>query len=74
MEHPGPFILEKHRLEHGDFPVIVTESPVKEPVDRQKTLEVRASLGAACPSRDGPDTVFGSQRGAGAPPSEAFTL
>lgn len=50
VEHIWSFILEKHRLEHEDFPVIITESPLKEPVDRQKTLEVRPSLG--CPSRE----------------------
>ncbi|DAA32251.1 actin-like protein 8 [Bos indicus] len=44
VEHIWSFILEKHRLEHEDFPVIITESPLKEPVDRQKTLEILFEL------------------------------
>ncbi|KAM8790632.1 actin-like protein 8 isoform 1-T1 [Rhynchonycteris naso] len=34
------FILEKHRQRHEDCSVLVTESPLREPADRKKTLEV----------------------------------
>lgn len=47
VEHLWSFVLEKHRQEHDDSPVMVTESPLKEPGDRQKTLEVWSSGG--CP-------------------------
>ncbi|XP_066121253.1 actin-like protein 8 isoform X1 [Saccopteryx bilineata] len=34
------FVLEKHRQRHEDCSVLVTESPLREPADRKKTLEV----------------------------------
>lgn len=43
VEHIWSFVLEKHRLENENSPVMVTEFPLKEPADRQKTLEVRSS-------------------------------
>ncbi|XP_058408013.1 actin-like protein 8 [Diceros bicornis minor] len=44
VEHIWSFVLETHRREHEDSPVIVTESPLREPVDRQKTLEIMFEL------------------------------
>nr|XP_020754908.1 actin-like protein 8 [Odocoileus virginianus texanus]XP_020754909.1 actin-like protein 8 [Odocoileus virginianus texanus]XP_020754910.1 actin-like protein 8 [Odocoileus virginianus texanus]XP_020754911.1 actin-like protein 8 [Odocoileus virginianus texanus]XP_020754912.1 actin-like protein 8 [Odocoileus virginianus texanus]XP_020754913.1 actin-like protein 8 [Odocoileus virginianus texanus]XP_020754914.1 actin-like protein 8 [Odocoileus virginianus texanus]XP_020754916.1 actin-like protei len=44
VEHIWSFILQRHRLEHEDLPVIITESPLKEPADRQKTLEIMFEL------------------------------
>ncbi|XP_027964017.1 actin-like protein 8 [Eumetopias jubatus] len=44
MEHIWSFVLERHRREHEDFPVMVTESPLKEPADRRKTLEIMFEL------------------------------
>ncbi|KAL2773310.1 actin-like protein 8 [Daubentonia madagascariensis] len=44
VEHIWSFVLEKHRQEHEDSPVMVTESPLREPVDRQKTLEIMFEL------------------------------
>ncbi|XP_047649378.1 actin-like protein 8 [Phacochoerus africanus] len=44
VEHLWSFVLEKHRQEHDDSPVMVTESPLKEPSDRQKTLEIMFEL------------------------------
>lgn len=47
VEHIWSIVLDKFRQEHADSPVMITESPLKEPVYRQKTLEVRPSWG--CP-------------------------
>ncbi|XP_007933822.1 actin-like protein 8 [Orycteropus afer afer] len=44
VEHIWSFILEKHRQEHEDSPVLITESPLREPSDRQKTLEIMFEL------------------------------
>ncbi|XP_058160263.1 actin-like protein 8 [Dasypus novemcinctus] len=44
VEHIWSFVLEKHRQEHEDSPVLITESPTKEPGDRQKTLEIMFEL------------------------------
>uniref|UniRef100_A0A8C3VWC5 Actin like 8 n=1 Tax=Catagonus wagneri TaxID=51154 RepID=A0A8C3VWC5_9CETA len=44
VEHLWSFVLEKHRQEHDDSPVMVTESPRREPGDRQKTLEIMFEL------------------------------
>uniref|UniRef100_G1L1Y5 Actin like 8 n=1 Tax=Ailuropoda melanoleuca TaxID=9646 RepID=G1L1Y5_AILME len=44
VEHIWSFVLERHRREHEDFPVMVTESPLKEPADRRKTLEIMFEL------------------------------
>ncbi|KAG8506616.1 Actin-like protein 8, partial [Galemys pyrenaicus] len=37
-------VMKKYRREHEDAPVIVTESPLREPADRQKTLEIMFEL------------------------------
>ncbi|XP_037674618.1 actin-like protein 8 [Choloepus didactylus] len=44
VEHIWSFVLEKHRQEHEDSPVLIAESPRREPVDRQKTLEIMFEL------------------------------
>ncbi|XP_051684308.1 actin-like protein 8 [Oryctolagus cuniculus] len=44
VEHIWSFVLERHRQEHEDAPVIVTETPLQEPADRRKTLEVMFEL------------------------------
>ncbi|XP_003783902.1 actin-like protein 8 [Otolemur garnettii] len=44
VEHIWSFVLEKHRREHEDSPVMVTEFPITEPTDRQKTLEIMFEL------------------------------
>nr|XP_060482251.1 actin-like protein 8 [Panthera onca] len=44
VEHIWSFVLEKHRREHEDSPVMVTECPLREPADRQKTLELGRPL------------------------------
>ncbi|XP_004705209.1 actin-like protein 8 [Echinops telfairi] len=40
VEHIWSFIMRKHREEHEDCPVLITESPLREPSDRRKTLEI----------------------------------
>ncbi|XP_016074893.1 PREDICTED: actin-like protein 8 [Miniopterus natalensis] len=40
VEHIWSFVLQKHRQDHEDFPVLVTETPLREPADRKKTLEI----------------------------------
>ncbi|XP_029805207.1 actin-like protein 8 [Suricata suricatta] len=40
VEYIWSFVLEKLRQEHEDLPVMITECPLKEPADRQKTLEI----------------------------------
>lgn len=47
VEYIWSFVLEKSRREHENSPVLVTESPLREPADRKKTLEVRPFQG--CP-------------------------
>ncbi|ELW68575.1 actin-like protein 8 [Tupaia chinensis] len=44
VEHIWSFVVEKHRQEHEDSPVVITESPVREPMDRRKTLEIMFEL------------------------------
>ncbi|XP_058929997.1 actin-like protein 8 [Kogia breviceps] len=44
VEHIWSFVLEKHRLKNEDSPVMVTEFPLREPADRQKTLEIMFEL------------------------------
>ncbi|KAM9243192.1 actin-like protein 8 [Trichechus inunguis] len=44
VEHIWSFVLEKHRHEHEDSPVIITENPLREPSDRRKTLEIMFEL------------------------------
>ncbi|XP_046324660.1 actin-like protein 8 [Marmota monax] len=44
VQHIWTFILEKHRQEHEDFPVMITETPHREPMDRKKTLEIMFEL------------------------------
>nr|XP_004657409.2 actin-like protein 8 isoform X2 [Jaculus jaculus] len=44
VEHIWSFVLEKHRRGQKDFPVLVTESPLKVPADRRKTLEIMFEL------------------------------
>lgn len=45
VEHIWSFVLEKHKKGHEVSPVLVTESPLREPMDRKKTLEVSPSGG-----------------------------
>ncbi|KAM5323022.1 actin-like protein 8 [Glossophaga mutica] len=40
VEHMWSFILENHKEEHEVSPVLITESTLREPVDRRKTLEI----------------------------------
>lgn len=49
VEYIWSFVLEKSRREHENSPVLVTESPLREPADRKKTLEVRPFQGCPCP-------------------------
>ncbi|XP_039697955.1 actin-like protein 8 [Pteropus medius] len=44
VEYIWSFILEKSRREHESSPVLVTESPLREPADRKKTLEIMFEL------------------------------
>ncbi|XP_006883752.1 PREDICTED: actin-like protein 8 [Elephantulus edwardii] len=44
VEHIWSFVLEKHRQENKDFPVLITESPLKDPGERKKTLEIMFEL------------------------------
>ncbi|KAI5139317.1 actin-like protein 8 [Manis pentadactyla] len=44
VEHIWSIVLDKFRQEHADSPVMITESPLKEPVYRQKTLEIMFEL------------------------------
>ncbi|XP_069333495.1 actin-like protein 8 [Eulemur rufifrons] len=44
VEHLWTFVMEKHRQERQDCAVMITESPLREPVDRQKTLEIMFEL------------------------------
>ncbi|XP_070259163.1 actin-like protein 8 [Myotis yumanensis] len=44
VEQIWSFVLQKHRLIHEDTPVLVTESPLKDPVERKKTLEIMFEL------------------------------
>ncbi|KAM6217689.1 actin-like protein 8 [Rhynchocyon petersi] len=44
VEYIWSFVLEKHRQEYGNFPVMITESPLREPLDRKKTLEIMFEL------------------------------
>ncbi|XP_036301086.1 actin-like protein 8 [Pipistrellus kuhlii] len=44
VEHIWSFVLEKLRMEHEDTPVLVTETPLKDPVFRKKTLEIMFEL------------------------------
>ncbi|KAM9111100.1 actin-like protein 8 [Megaptera novaeangliae] len=44
VEHIWSLVLEKHRLENEDSPVMVTEFPLRERADRQKTLEIMFEL------------------------------
>ena len=45
VEHMWSFILKKHKKDHEVSPVLFTESPLRERLDRKKTLEVRPSRG-----------------------------
>lgn len=47
VEHIWSFVLQKHRLIHEDTSVLVTEPPMKDPMERKKTLEVRPSRGCS---------------------------
>ncbi|XP_036112727.1 actin-like protein 8 [Molossus molossus] len=38
------FVLERFRQKHKDTPVLITESPLREPADRKKTLEIMFEL------------------------------
>ncbi|XP_075866653.1 actin-like protein 8 [Microcebus murinus] len=44
VEHMWSFVMERHRREHSDCGVIITESPLREPIDRKKTLEIMFEL------------------------------
>ncbi|XP_008046449.1 LOW QUALITY PROTEIN: actin-like protein 8 [Carlito syrichta] len=44
VEYMWSFVLDKHRREPEDSPVMVTEFPLREPADRQKTLEIMFEL------------------------------
>ncbi|XP_004678605.1 PREDICTED: actin-like protein 8 [Condylura cristata] len=44
VENIWKVVVKKCRREHEDTPVIVTESPLREPADRRKTLEIMFEL------------------------------
>ncbi|KAG8520634.1 Actin-like protein 8 [Galemys pyrenaicus] len=44
VEHIWTVVVQECRREHEDAPVIVTESPLGEPADRRKTLEIMFEL------------------------------
>ncbi|KAM5270251.1 actin-like protein 8 [Hipposideros larvatus] len=44
VEYIWSIVLEKYRREDKEAPVLMTECPLKEPADRQKTLEIMFEL------------------------------